>query len=129
MSNKRHAAAGGLHLNLDLLVVEFAGAEFFSERFLGRGAGIGAHERIEHAVFGSLLGFRLDVLAFPFAHLRNGNLDQVSHDLLDVASDIADLGEFRCFHLEERCARKLGETAGDFGLADAGRADHQNVLR
>ena len=57
------------------------------------------------------------------------DLDQVAHDLLDVAADIADLGEFRRLDLEERRAGELGETARDFGLADAGRPDHQDVLR
>ena len=59
----------------------------------------------------------------------DGDLDQIAHDLLDVAADIADLGEFRRLDFEERRAGKLGQAAGDFGLADAGRPDHQNVLR
>ena len=57
------------------------------------------------------------------------NLDQIAHDLLDVAADIADLGELGRLDLEERRAGKLGEAAGNLGLADAGRADHQDVLR
>ena len=70
-----------------------------------------------------------DVLALSLARQRDGDLDEVAHDLLDVAADIADLGEFGRLDLEERRAGELGETAGDFGLADAGRPDHQNVLR
>src|ERR1700688_4429353 len=126
---QRHAAAGGLDLDFDLLVVELARAQLFAERFLGRSAGIGADQRIEHAIFGRLLGASLDVLAFALARQRNGNLDEVAHDLLDVAADIADLGEFRRLDLEERRAGELGEAAGYLGLADAGGADHQNVLR
>ena len=57
------------------------------------------------------------------------DLDQVAHDLLDVAADIADLGELGRLHLEERRAGELGQPARDLGLADAGRADHQDVLR
>ena len=93
------------------------------------GAGIGADQRIEHAILGGLLRARLDVLAFPLARQRDGDLDQVAHDLLDVAADIADLGEFRRFDLEERRAGELREAARNLGLADAGRPDHQNVLR
>ena len=57
------------------------------------------------------------------------DLDEVAHDLLDVAADIADLGELGRLDLEERRAGELGEAARDLGLADAGRPDHQNVLR
>ena len=57
------------------------------------------------------------------------DLDQVAHDLLDVAADIADLGELGRLDLEERRAGELGQAARDLGLADAGRADHQDVLR
>src|SRR6202043_1182524 len=126
---QRHAAADGLHLDFDLLVVELARAQLFAERFLGRGAGIGADQRVEHAIFGRLRGAGLDVLAFALARQREGDFDEVADDLLDVAADIADLGEFRRLDLEERRAGELGEAAGYLGLADAGRADHQNVLR
>ena len=68
-------------------------------------------------------------MRFSFARQRDGDLDQVAHDLLDVAADIADLGEFRRLDFEERRAGELGQAAGNFGLADAGRPDHQNVLR
>ena len=126
---QRHAAAGGLHLDFDLLVVELARAQLFPERFLGRGAGTGADQRVEHAIFGGLLGASLDVLAFALARQRDGDFDEVAHDLLDVAADIADLGEFRRLDLEERRAGELGEAAGYLGLADAGGPDHQDILR
>src|SRR5580692_2884723 len=126
---QRHAAAGGLYLDLDLLVVELARAQLFAERFLGRGAGIGADQRIEHAVFGGLFGAGPNVLALALARQRDGDFDEVAHDLLDVAADIADFGEFRRLDLEERRAGELGEAAGNLGLADAGGPDHQNILR
>ena len=59
----------------------------------------------------------------------DADFDEVADDLLDVAPDIADLGEFGRLDLEEGRARELGEAARDFGLAAAGRADHQDVLR
>src|SRR5580700_9693174 len=126
---QRHAGARGLHLDFDLLVVELARAQLFAERFLGRGTGIGADQRVEHAIFGRLRGAGLDVLALALARQRDGNLNEVAHDLLDVAADIADLGEFRRLDLEERRSGELGEAAGNLGLADAGRPDHQDVLR
>jgi hypothetical protein len=74
------------------------------------------------------LGLRLHVLALAFAHERDGNLHQIAHDLLDVAADIADLGEFGGFHFEEWRAREPRQPARNLGLADTGRPDHQDVL-
>ena len=125
---QRHAA-GGLHFDLDFLVIELAGAQLAAERFLGRRAGIGANQRIEDAALSGLLGAGLDVLALSVPRQGDGDLDQIAHDLLDVAADIADLGELGRFHLEERRPGELGKPASDFRLADAGRPDHQNVLR
>src|SRR3546814_17015118 len=55
-------------------------------------------------------------------------LDQVAGDLLDVAADIADLGELGRLHLHERRVGELRQPPADLGLAAAGRADHQDVL-
>src|SRR5262249_52987846 len=54
---------------------------------------------------------------------------QVADDRLDVAADVADLGVLGGLDLEEGCANELGEPASDLGLADAGGADHDDVLR
>ena len=93
------------------------------------GAGVLADQRVDHAILGRLLGARLHVLALPLAGLRDRDLDEIAHDLLDVAADIADLGEFGRLDLDERRAREPREPARNLGLADAGRADHQDVLR
>src|SRR5581483_98492 len=129
VEQRQAATAARLHLDLNFLVVELAGAQLLAKGFLGRSAGIGADERIEHALLGGLLRTRLDVLAFAVAGQSDGDLDQVAHDLFDVAADIADLGEFRRLDLQKRRTGKLGEAARDLRLADTGRADHQNVLR
>jgi hypothetical protein len=50
--------------------------------------------------------------------MRDRDLDQIAHDLLDVAADIADLGEFGRLDLEERRAGELGQPARDLGLAE-----------
>ena len=60
---------------------------------------------------------------------RDRDLDQVADDLLDVAADIADLGEFGGLDLDERRAGELRQPPRDLGLADAGRPDHQDVFR
>ena len=124
----RHPA-GGLRLDLDFLVVEFAGAQLLAEGIAGGGAGIGADQGVEHAVLGGELGSRLHVLALALAYLRDRDFDQVADDLLDVAADIADLGEFRGLDLDERRAGELCEPPRDLGLADAGRPDHQDIFR
>ncbi len=121
--------AAGLHFDLDLLVVELALAQPFAKAFARRGAGAGADQSIEHALFRRLFGARLHVLALAFARQRDRNFDQVADDLLDVAADIADLGELGGFDFQERRAGQLGQAARNLGLADAGRPDHQDVLR
>jgi hypothetical protein len=49
--------------------------------------------------------------------------------LFDVAADIADFGEFGCLDLEEGRLGQFGKPARDFGFADPGRPDHQDILR
>jgi hypothetical protein len=45
--------------------------------------------------------------------LRDRHFDQIAHDLLDVAADIADLGELGGLDLDEGRAGKLGQPAGN----------------
>jgi hypothetical protein len=86
-------------------------------------------QRIEDALLGALLGLRAHAQLRLFAvHLDRG-VGEVAHDLLDVLADVADFGEARGFHLHERRVGERGQAARDLGLADAGRADHQDVLR
>jgi hypothetical protein len=109
-----------LRLDLDFLVVEFAGAQFPAKRIPRRGAGIGADQGIEHAILGGELRARLDVLALALAGLRDRDFDQIANDLLDIAADVADLGKLRGFDLDERRAGELCQPPRDLGLADAG---------
>ena len=85
-------------------------------------------ERIERALFRRLLRARLHVLAAALLHDHQRDL-QIAHDLLDIAADIADLGEFCRFDFQERRIGETRETARDFGLAATCGADHQNVFR
>src|SRR3984893_1728558 len=124
----RHAARG-LRLDLDFLVVEFAGAQLPAKRIARGGAGVGANQGIEHALLGGELRAGLHVLAFALAYLRDWDLHEIANDLLDVAADIADLGEFGGFDLDKRRAGELSKPPRDLGLADPGRPDHQDVFR
>ncbi len=114
--------------DLDFLVVEFALRAACGERSRGWRRTRSADERVEHPLFRRKLGLGLDVLALAALDQSDRDLDQIAHDLLDVAPDIADLGEFGRLDLEERRAGELGEAPRDLGLAAAGRADHQDVL-
>src|SRR5690606_38615175 len=50
-------------------------------------------------------------------------------DRVDVAADVTDFGELRGFDLDERRAGEPRKAARDFGFADTGWPDHQDVLR
>ena len=116
-------------LDIDFLVVQLVVAQLLAEAVAGRRRGGRADQRVEHALLGIQMRLGLDIGALLFAHQADADLDEIADDLLDVAADIADLGELRRLDLDEGGAGELGETAGDFRLADAGRADHQDVLR
>ena len=98
-------------------------------RFAGTGRGRRRQQNIEQALFGVQLRFVGDVFQFFFAHIVDGDLDQIAHHRLDIAADVADLGKLRSLHFQERRVGQLGQTARDFGFADAGGADHDDVLR
>ena len=125
---QRHPARG-LRLDLDFLVVQFAGAQFPAKRIAGRRARIGADQRIQHPLLGRELGAGVHILALALPGLGDRDLDEVADDLLDIAADVTDLGEFGGFDLEKGRGGKFGEPARDLGLADAGRPDHQNIFR
>ena len=98
------------------------------EALAGRGAGILAGERVEQPLRRGLARGLLHRLAPALFLEPHRFLDQVAGDLLDVAADIADLGELGRLDLDERRVGKLGEPPADLGLAAAGGADHQYVL-
>ena len=62
------------------------------------------------------------------ARLLDRDLGQVAHDRVDVLADVAHLGELGRLHLDEGRVGQLRQAARDLGLADAGGADHQDVL-
>ena len=123
----RHAAAACGDLDLDLLVVEFAGAQLAPEASRVAGAALlptSASSTRSSAARSALASTCLRLLLLDQA---DADLDEVAHDLLDVAADIADFGELGRLDLEEGRAREPGEPARDLGLAAAGRPDHQDV--
>ena len=123
-----HAGAGIGDLDLDLAVVELAGPQPLAKGIARGKTGAGADQRIDHALLGIQLRLGLDLFSLGVADEPDAGFQQIANDLIDVAADIADLGEFGGLDLDEGRAGKLGEAARDLGLADAGRPDHQDVL-
>src|SRR5262249_4269337 len=56
-------------------------------------------------------------------------LDEIAHHRLDVASDVAHLGELGRLDFDERSTGELGKTASDLGLPHPGRTDEDDVVR
>src|SRR5690606_16981093 len=140
-----HARPGGDQFQLDLAVVQLAVAQHAAELgaggilrprdlYLG-GSGTEARDRtawqqrVEDALLGALLGLqayaRLGLLA---VHLDRG-IGQVADDLLHVLAHVADLGEAGGLDLDEGRVGQRRQAPRDLGLAHAGGADHQDVLR
>ena len=70
-----------------------------------------------------------DLLHLLLARHLHRDVDQILDDRIDLAADVADLREFGRLDLDERRIGEPRQPPRDLGLADAGRADHQDVLR
>ena len=86
-------------------------------------------QRVVDALFGGVTGEFFDFLDLLGAHQRDRGVDHVAHHRFHVAAVVAGLAVLGGFHLDERCARQGCQAAGNLGLANAGRADQQDVLR
>jgi hypothetical protein len=62
------------------------------------------------------------------AVMLDRRLGEVADDGVDVAADVADLGELGRLDLDEGRVGQPRQAPRDLGLADAGRPDHQDVL-
>ena len=87
-----------------------------------------ADQGVEQALLGGGVGAGPHPGAAAVADHGQGAFHQVADDLVDVAADVADLGELGRLDFQERRLGEAGEAPGDLGLADAGGADHQDVL-
>ena len=86
-------------------------------------------QQVEQALLRVQLGLVGDIFQLLLAHHVDGDFDQVANHGLDVAADIADLGELRSFDFHEGRIRQLRQSARDLRLAHAGGAHHDDVLR
>ena len=117
-----------LDLDLDLDLVHRVLDDALAEALAGRLAGVLADQRLEQPVHRRLAGGLAHRLAAAVLLEPDRFLGEVAGDLLDVAADVADLGELGRLDLDERRVGELGQPPADLGLAAAGRADHQDVL-
>ncbi len=85
-------------------------------------------EQVEQPFLDAAFGFRLHAFQLLFADQADGVFDQFADHAFDIAAVVADFGVLGGLDLDERGAGERGEAAGDFGFADAGRADHEDVL-
>ena len=86
-------------------------------------------QQVEQPLLGVLPRLAAHLLEPLLAHHVDAELHQIADHRLDVAADVADLGELRRLDLDERRLREPRQPARDLGLPDAGRPDHQDVLR
>ena len=69
-----------------------------------------------------------EVVAQLRAYQPDGVLDQLADHALHVPAVVADFGVLGGFDFDKWRTGERGQPAGDFRLADAGGADHQNVF-
>ena len=113
--------AYGKHAALDGFDADVSGGEMV--------AVLGANGAGKSSLLGALGGLLTDLRGALFAHHDDRQLCEVANHGLDVAPDVPDLGELARLDLDERRVGQSGQTSGNFCFADAGGADHQNVLR
>ena len=85
-------------------------------------------QHVEDTLFSMVFRAGSHLLGFLFAGLLDGGFHQIANDGIHIAPDITHLSEFGRFHLDEWCIGEFRETACDFGLADSGRANHQDIF-
>ena len=91
--------------------------------------GLRRHQQIEQALFGVALGAVGHFVQPLLAHHVDGDVHQVADHRFDVAADVADFGELAGLHFQKRRIGELGQAPRELGFADAGGADHEDVLR
>jgi hypothetical protein len=97
---------------------------------IASGGGAGRREqKIQQSFVHALVGQVLDLALALLADHLDRAVDEIADHPLDIASDVADLGELRRLDLDERRAGQLGQAACDLGLPHPGRTDENDVVR
>ena len=121
------AAASSTSISTSVSFIAFS-SDPLPKALARRFAGVFADERVEQPVHRRLARGLAHRFAAAFLFQPDRLLDQIAGDLLDIAADIADLGELGRLDLDERRFGELRQPPADLGLAAAGGADHQDVL-
>ena len=58
----------------------------------------------------------------------DADVSKIADDRIHIAADITHFGEFGGFDFDEGCIGQTGETPRNFGFANAGRTNHEDVL-
>ena len=95
---------------------------------LSLASGCGGISRSSRRSSALRLGAVGDFVEALLAHHVDGDIHQVADHGFHVAAHVADLGELAGLHFQERRIGQLGQAARDFRFADAGGADHEDVL-
>jgi hypothetical protein len=114
-------------------LVELAFAQPLAQLFAGALDALGGlrlrrHEQVEQALLGVGFGAVGNFFEALFAHHVDGDIHQVADHGFHVAAHVADLGELGGLHFQKRRIGQPRETSRDLRLADAGGADHEDVL-
>ena len=131
------------YLEIDHAVVEASGAELLAEALaremllltrrrrvvVGPGGTSRRQQHIEEPLFRILSCLDAHFLEALPAHHVDAELDEVADHRFDVAADVPHFGELRGLHLHEGRLGQAREAPRDFGFADTGRPDHQDVFR
>ena len=120
--------AGGRFLRRRLCTNIHRGGVGGIEAKARRGFALG-QQGVKDAIFSALFGLRAHLGTGLCAVQFDGGIGKVADDLFDVLADITDFGKARGFHLHERRVGQRGQPACNFGFANTGGADHQNVFR
>ena len=92
------------------------------------GFGRRSHQEIEEALFGVDLGAVGNFIEALLADHVDGDIDQIADHGFDIAADVTDFGELAGLHLHKRRIGEAREAAREFGFADTGGADHEDVF-
>ena len=122
---------GDLELDLAFIKLTFAQplAEFLPR---ARSIGLGAPtlgRRLIQCAKTACGGQKIDLLHVVLANQLDPHLHQIANDGVDILADIAHLGELGGFDLDEGGLSEPGQSPRNLGLAHAGGADHQDVVR
>ena len=121
--------AGIGNVKFDLLIIQLASAQLFAKHFARGRTRIGSGNGFYYPIFRRLSGLCPHIIAHLRARHRDGRINQIANDLLDISPHIAHFGELGCFNLYERGFRQFGKPAAYFGFTHARWPDHKDIFR